>query len=119
MRERTNLDNTITGLRNMDSELSDCLELIEMGEDEGDGGIVVETEAQIEAMAGKLVRLRLETMLSGEADNNNCYVGIHAGAGGTESQDWAEMLLRMYSRWSTQRKFKSELVKLAPVKRLA
>ena len=110
MRERTNLDNAITGLRNMDSELSDCLELIEMGEDEGDGGIVVETEAQIEAMAGKLVRLRLETMLSGEADSNNCYVEIHAGAGGTESQDWAEMLLRMYSRWSTQRKFKSELV---------
>ncbi|MFP6725972.1 MAG: peptide chain release factor 2 [Alphaproteobacteria bacterium] len=113
MRERTNLDNAITGLRNMDSELSDCLELIEMGEDEGDGGIVVETEAQIEAMAGKLVRLRLETMLSGEADSNNCYVEIHAGAGGTESQDWAEMLLRMYSRWSTQRKFKSELVEVS------
>jgi peptide chain release factor 2 len=58
----------------------------------------------------KADRLRLESMLSGEADGNNCYVEIHAGAGGTESQDWTEMLLRMYSRWSDQRNFKSELV---------
>jgi peptide chain release factor 2 len=110
MQERTKLDNSITGLQAMDGELSDCLELIEMGEAEGDKDIVTEAEAQIEALNSKLGTLRLETMLSGEADGNNCYVEIHAGAGGTESQDWAEMLLRMYSRWSDQRKFKCELI---------
>jgi peptide chain release factor 2 len=113
MRERTGLDNSITGLRAMEAELSDCLELIEMGEAEGDGDIVTEAESQIEALQVKLDRLRLETMLSGEADGNNCYVEIHAGAGGTESQDWAEMLLRMYARWSDRRKFKSELVEVS------
>ena len=110
MQERTKLDHAITGLKAMEGELADCLELIEMGEAEGDGDIVTEAEAQIEALNGKLATLRLETMLSGEADGNNCYVEIHAGAGGTESQDWAEMLLRMYTRWSDQRKFKSDLV---------
>ena len=110
MQERTKLDHAITGLKAMEGELADCLELIEMGEADGDGDIVTEAEAQIEVLNGKLATLRLETMLSGEADGNNCYVEIHAGAGGTESQDWAEMLLRMYTRWSDQRKFKSDLV---------
>ena len=84
MRERTGLDNSITGLRAMEAELCDCLELIEMGEAVDDGDIVAEAEVQIEALQVKLDRLRLETMLSGEADGNNCYVEIHAGAGGTE-----------------------------------
>jgi len=110
MREHVNLENSINSLQKMDSEISDYLELIEMGEAEDDQDIVAEAETQIEAMAGKLVRLRLKSMLSGEADANNCYVEIHAGAGGTESQDWAEMLLRMYSRWSDQRNFQIELV---------
>ncbi|MFP6771270.1 MAG: peptide chain release factor 2 [Alphaproteobacteria bacterium] len=110
MQERTKLDHAIAGLKAMEGELAECLELIEMGEAEGDGDIVAEAEAQIGVLNGNLATLRLETMLSGEADGNNCYVEIHAGAGGTESQDWAEMLLRMYTRWSDQRKFKSELV---------
>jgi len=110
MREHVNLENSINSLEKIVSEFSDNLELIEMGEAEDDQEIVLEAETQIEAIAGKLVRLRLKSMLSGEADANNCYVEIHAGAGGTESQDWAEMLLRMYSRWSDQRNFKAELV---------
>ena len=110
MREHVNLENSINSLQKMDSEFFDYLELIEMGEAEDDQDIVAEAETQIEAMAGKLVRLRLKSMLSGEADANNCYVEIHSGAGGTESQDWAEMLLRMYSRWSDQRNFKTELI---------
>ena len=113
MRERTNLDNGINGLRAMEGELADSLELIEMGEAEDDEEIVTEAEQQVGELCGKVDRLRLESMLSGEADGNNCYVEIHAGAGGTESQDWAEMLLRMYSRWSDQRKFKGELVELS------
>jgi len=110
MRERTNLDNGVSGLLAMESELSDTVELIELGEIEGDVEIVSEAEAQLGELCARASRLRLESMLSGEADGNNCYVEIHAGAGGTESQDWAEMLLRMYSRWSDQRDFKSELV---------
>ena len=110
MRERTNLDNGINGMREMEGELSDAVELIELGEIEGDTEIVDEAEVQLAEICARASRLRLESMLSGEADGNNCYVEIHAGAGGTESQDWAEMLLRMYSRWSDQRKFKSELV---------
>ena len=110
MREHVNLENSINILHKMDGEFSDYLELIEMGEAEGDQDIVGEAETQIEAMARQLDRLRLKNMLSGEADANNCYIEIHAGAGGTESQDWAEMLLRMYSRWSDQRRFKCELV---------
>ncbi len=110
MRERTGLDNGINGLRGMEGELAECLELIELGEAEGDDEIVAEAEAQLGELRARAERLRLESMLSGEVDGNNCYVEIHAGAGGTESQDWAEMLLRMYSRWSDQRKFKCELV---------
>jgi peptide chain release factor 2 len=110
MRERTNLDNGINGMREMESELADAIELIELGEIEGDTEIVDEAEVQLAEICARASRLRLESMLSGEADGNNCYVEIHAGAGGTESQDWAEMLLRMYSRWSDQRKYKSELV---------
>ena len=110
MRERTNLDNGINGMREMEGELSDAVELIELGEIEGDTEIVDEAEVQLAEICARASRLRLESILSGEADGNNCYVEIHAGAGGTESQDWAEMLLRMYSRWSDQRKFKSELV---------
>ena len=110
MRERTSLDNGINGLRDMEGELAETIELIELGELEDDTEIVAEAEVQLAELSTRAGRLRMESMLSGEADGNNCYVEIHAGAGGTESQDWAEMLLRMYSRWSDQRKFKSELV---------
>jgi peptide chain release factor 2 len=113
MRERTGLDNRINGLRGMENELAEYLELIDLGEAEGDDEIVTEAEGQLGELRAKANRLCLESMLSGEADGNNCYVEIHAGAGGTESQDWAEMLLRMYSRWSDQRKFKCELVEVS------
>jgi|TARA_B100000959_G_scaffold110977_2_gene117055 peptide chain release factor 2 len=110
MRERTSLDNGINGLRDMEGELAEVIELIELGELEDDTEIVTEAEAQLAELSARAGRLRMESMLSGEVDGNNCYVEIHAGAGGTESQDWVEMLLRMYCRWSDQRKFKSELV---------
>lgn len=94
----------------MEQEYNDTVELIEMGEAEGDNEIVVEAEAQLAALNERAMKEQLRSLLSGEVDGNNCYLEIHAGAGGTESQDWAEMLLRMYSRWSDQRQFKSELV---------
>ena len=110
MRERTRLDSAIAGYRRLESELADTVALIELGEAEGDDEIVREAEAQLAALAAQAERRQFESMLSGEADANNCYLEVHAGAGGTESQDWAEMLLRMYSRWADHHGYKTELV---------
>jgi len=84
--------------------------LAELGEEEGDNHIVADAEAELAKIAGKLRRLELESLLSGEADANDCFIEIHPGAGGTESQDWASMLLRMYMRWAEKSGFKMELV---------
>jgi peptide chain release factor 2 len=81
-----------------------------MGEAEGDQSIVGEAENSIKAMAVQVRERQIETLLSGEADGNDTYLEIHAGAGGTESQDWANMLLRMYTRWAERRKFKVEVL---------
>lgn len=94
----------------MEQEYKDTLELIELGEAEGDEDIVAEAESQLSELSERAMKEQLRSLLSGEVDGNNCYLEIHAGAGGTESQDWAEMLLRMYTRWSDQRQFKSELI---------
>jgi len=86
--------------------------LIELGEEEGDAGVVAEAEAAIRSLAGEVRARQVETMLSGEADSNDSYLEIHAGAGGTESQDWAAMLLRMYTRWAERRRFKVEVLEM-------
>jgi len=88
--------------------------LAELGEEEGDAAIVAEAEKEITLIAEKLRRLELESLLSGEADANDCFIEIHPGAGGTESQDWASMLLRMYMRWAEKTRFKVELVDELP-----
>jgi peptide chain release factor 2 len=100
MRERTRLEQGITTLDVMARELSDNLELIEMGEAEDDGNVVAEAEAALKKLHGHAAKEELQTLLSGEADGNDCYLEVHAGAGGTEAQDWTEMLVRMYARWS-------------------
>ncbi len=108
MRERTRLE---AGLKNIDSfeqGLADNVELIEMGELEDDAEVVGEAETALKALHVKAGKAEFETLLSGEADANDCYLEVHAGAGGTEAQDWAEMLLRMYTRWAEQRRFKVE-----------
>ncbi len=114
MRERTRLDNQIKAVRELESWLEDNLELIEMGEAEGDEEIVVEAEAAIEGMAKIAAKSRIESLLSGEADGNDTYLEVHAGAGGTESQDWAEMLLRMYVRWAEAHGYKVEWLEESP-----
>ncbi|HEV2336480.1 MAG TPA: peptide chain release factor 2, partial [Stellaceae bacterium] len=86
----------------------DAVELIELGDAEGDAGIVAEAEAGLEQLRAEAERREVESLLSGEADGNDCYLEIHAGAGGTEAQDWAEMLLRMYVRWAEQHDYKVE-----------
>ena len=112
MRERQTLDDGIGAVRRLEQALSDNIELIEMGDAEGDAGIVNEAEASIKTMAAEVRERQIETMLSGEADGNDTYLEVHAGAGGTESQDWANMLLRMYTRWAERRKFKVEVLEM-------
>ncbi|MGO4174842.1 peptide chain release factor 2 [Bosea sp. TAF32] len=108
MRERTSLETQIEGITKLERELDDALTLIELGEMEEDEATVTEGEQAIKAIQDEAARLQVETLLSGEADMLDTYIEIHPGAGGTESQDWAEMLLRMYRRWGERRKFKVE-----------
>jgi peptide chain release factor 2 len=110
MRERTDLETRIEQIRRMEQELADSIELIELGEAENDQGIVAEAETTIKGLATEAAKQQIETLLSGEADGMDTYLEVHSGAGGTESQDWAEMLLRMYTRWAERRGFKVELV---------
>lgn len=86
------------------------MELVALGEEEGDNTIIAEAEKELTGIADKLRRLELESLLSGEADGNDCFLEIHPGAGGTESQDWASILLRMYMRWAEKTGFRVELV---------
>jgi peptide chain release factor 2 len=100
----------ISGTLKLEQELEDNTTLIELGEMEEDEETVAEGEAALAVLAKKLKRLELESLLSGEADANDCYLEIHPGAGGTESQDWASMLFRMYLRWAEQKGYKTEIV---------
>ena len=110
MQERQSLEFHIGEVRRIESEIDENAGLIELGEEEGDAEIVSEAEAALTELHGQAARLRVETLLSGEADSNDAYLEIHAGAGGTESQDWANMLLRMYTRWAERRKLKVEVM---------
>ena len=112
MRERQNLDDGIRSIEGLTRALDDNVGLIELGEEEGDNDIVGEAEAAIRSLSGEVKARQVETMLSGEADTNDTYLEIHAGAGGTESQDWASMLLRMYTRWAERRGFKVEVLEI-------
>ncbi|NRG18648.1 peptide chain release factor 2 [Rhizobiales bacterium] len=112
MRERQHLDDNIGGVRKLESDLSDNLELIELGEAEGDQDVVSEAESTLKSLKGEVEKRQLASLLSGEADANDAYVEINAGAGGTESQDWASMLLRMYTRWAEQHGHKVELLEV-------
>ncbi len=102
MRERTRLDGALQSFRDSEQELSDTVELIELGEAEADADVVAEAESALAALRDRVARRELESLLSGEADENDCFLEVHAGAGGTESQDWAQMLMRMYTRWAEQ-----------------
>ncbi len=100
MRERTHLQNAIAKVERLENGLADNLGLIGLAEAEGDAGVLKDAEAAIFAMEKQAAQYGLESLLSGEADGNDCYLEVNAGAGGTEAQDWAEMLLRMYIRWA-------------------
>jgi peptide chain release factor 2 len=110
MRERTRLQSAIDETRALEIELTDATGLIELAEAEGDKAVAEEAEAQLQALRRRAEAMKLESMLSGEADSNDAYLEIHAGAGGTESQDWAAMLERMYTRWAERRGYKVEYI---------
>ncbi len=110
MRKRQDLDNRISGILKIQQALKDNAELIEMGEAEADQSIVNDAEKAIAALGGDVTRVEQDALLSGEADANDTYLQIQAGAGGTESQDWANMLMRMYVRWANQSKMKVEVL---------
>ena len=114
MRERNQLEAGIKSIDDMERDVSDSLELIEMGEAEGDDDVVAEAEATLNRVKDQAGKAELGTLLSGEADANDCYIEIHAGAGGTEAQDWAEMLLRMYARWCESHDYKVEWLEESP-----
>ena len=117
MRERNHIENSLNVFHSLEQELSDAVELIDMGEAEGDIEVVEEAEATLVQLQKSAAKQELETLLSGEADSNDCFVEVHAGAGGTESQDWAQMLMRMYMRWSESHAFKVELMEESPWRR--
>jgi peptide chain release factor 2 len=109
MRERQHLEKSITAIRSIEKDLDENVELLELGEEEGDSDIVAEAEASLKRLNDDMGKRQIEALLSGEADANDCYLEIHAGAGGTESQDWAQMLLRMYVRWAEKNGYKVEM----------
>lgn len=110
MKERTQLDTSIKGYQDLAQGLKDNIELLEMAEGEGDQDMISEAERALLALQGVAAQRELESLLSGEADANDCYLEVNAGAGGTEAQDWAEMLLRMYMRWAESKGYKVHLL---------
>ena len=108
MRERTRLDQSIGAYRALEGRLDDALTLHDLAEAEDDSAAIAEAEAELRALHEIATRLQLTSLLSGEADANDCYLEVHAGAGGTEAQDWASMLVRMYARWADSHGHKVE-----------
>jgi len=110
MKEREHLERQIAQVRGLDQALEDALTLAELGEGEGDEDSVAEARDALDRLRREAGRLELQSLLSGEADANDAYLEVNAGAGGTEAQDWAEMLLRMYVRWVQAQGYKYELI---------
>ncbi len=109
MRERNRLADQVDGVKRLEQAVADAIELIEMAEAESDAGTADEAVRELEALGDEAKRREIESLLSGEADQNDAYIEINAGAGGTEAQDWAQMLMRMYTRWAERRGFKVAL----------
>ncbi len=108
MRERTDLETRMNSILKLESDMNDAVMFINMGEEEKDEATVKEGADQLKILEKESAQLQFEALLSGEADHNDSFLEVHAGAGGTESQDWALMLSRMYTRWAERQKFKVE-----------
>ena len=110
MQERRRLDEAVSATRAIETEMSDTAELIEMAEAEGDTAMADEGVAALGALAARAEHDKVQALLAGEADANDSYIEVNSGAGGTESQDWASMLSRMYQRWGERHGYKVELI---------
>ncbi len=110
MRERNRLASQTEGLLKLEGDVTETIEFVEMAEAEGDASMVADATVTLRALAADGKRREIETLLSGEADGRDAYLEVNAGAGGTEAQDWAEMLMRMYLRWAEQHGYKVELL---------
>jgi peptide chain release factor 2 len=110
MRERNQIASQMDGVRKMEADVADAMELIELAEGDGDAAMVADALTSLRAIAEEAKRREIESLLSGEADGNDCFIELNAGAGGTEAQDWAEMLMRMYMRWAERHEYKVELL---------
>src|SRR3982074_2292546 len=108
MQERTSLEDSLTAIGRIERDVEDQVGMIELGDAENDAGVIAEAEAALKRLKTEVARREREALLSGEADVDDSYLWVHAGAGGTESQDWANMLLRMYTRWAEQHGYKIE-----------
>ncbi len=113
-KERALLENVVQGIDELSNGLADAADLLEMAVEEGDEETVESVAADIEGFEKRVVELEFQRMFSGEMDQANAFLDIQAGSGGTEAQDWAEMLLRMYLRWGEQHGFKTELMEVSP-----
>ncbi len=114
MRERTHLEQSLKDFHAVEIELEDGLTLAELGEAEDDEASVQEAQALLQALSARAAKMQLASLLSGEADANDCYLEVNAGAGGTEAQDWAQMLLRMYVRWAEAHGYKIDWLEESP-----
>jgi peptide chain release factor 2 len=110
MRDRNHLSSQIEAVRRLEADTSDTLELIKLAEADGDATLIRDGVSTLRGLAEEAKRREIESLLSGEADRNDCYIEVNAGAGGTEAQDWAEMLVRMYMRWAEQHGYKAQLM---------
>ena len=110
MQERTSLEDALSGIGKVERELDDNVGMIELGEAENDDAVVADAEKALKNLKKEVAKRELEALLSGEADKFDSYLEVHAGAGGTESQDWAEMLFRMYTRWAERHGYKLQLI---------
>ena len=112
MRERSKLESGFDNINEITSELTDALEYAELAELEGEESLIEEAFEALKSLSERAGQAELEALLSGEADGNDCFVEIHPGAGGTEAQDWAEMLLRMYTRWAQSKAMKVDVLEV-------
>ncbi len=114
MRERTRLESILSNHQALEEELTFNVDLAEMAEAESDEAVLADAETALTDLRKRVLKVQQETLLSGEADGNGSYLEVHAGAGGTESQDWAEMLLRMYVRWAEAHQYQVEWIEESP-----
>ena len=110
MKDRTYLEGRLTNYQELEFDIKDNISILELAEAENDNDLLEEGKNKLEELYISIKKTELETLLSGEADINDCFLEINAGAGGTESQDWAQMILRMYSRWAEKQQYKISIM---------